>query len=286
MWAIARLPMTQVRGTDGRMVYAPDTRMYGVKGAFTNDINNGSIPGFWSRAFEVEGQDASIRDEATEDMNANYQENGSEEKVGNGKYKISKKRMNEIQDAYQRAMGLFPEGTIKTKGIVWEDVDQGNSDNPAGVRYSYNEQTERVDYELVLYQSKWYDHNALESILHMPSSDPEMAVLVHEFGHAVLFELANRKITKLSGVTTREQLIQLHDNARTEIIKKCYEIAFTDESFEEILNKIGIEISKRAERADEFIPECLSNYFTGKKKSRIAEKIARYILKLIGGLHQ
>ena len=283
-WQIARLPMTQVRGTDGRMVYVPDTSMYGVKGAFTDDINNGSIPGFWSRAFEVEGQDASIHSEATENMNANYQEDGSEEEVGNGKYEISEKRMNEIQDAYHRAMGLFPEGTIKTKRIIWEDVDQGNSDNPAGVRYSYNAQTGKYDSELVLYRCKWYDHNALESILHMPSNDPEMAILVHEFGHMALMELANDRIAEISSQLSGYGLKHLLRKKRFGIIQECYTQVLRNESFEEIINEIRAEISERALDPEELVPECMSNYFAGIKRSKIAEAITEYVLHLIGGM--
>ena len=39
-WQIARLPMTQVRGADGKTVYVPDTKMYGVKGASVNSMDN------------------------------------------------------------------------------------------------------------------------------------------------------------------------------------------------------------------------------------------------------
>lgn len=108
------------------------------------------------------------------------------------------------------------------------------------------------------------------------------SLVAHEYGHQAHNCLALKRIGyNGSGRLTAKQ-IQAFVLMRKQITQEIYLAAFTDESFQDIINSCDEELGTRARQPEELIAQSFGNHYFGKRRSRIAEAIVEYFRRGLG----
>ena len=111
-----------------------------------------------------------------------------------------------------------------------------------------------------------YDTDSIESLY------------AHEFGHAVHNALALKRAGLPFGKPLTREQVNIFKHERNKITQDIYLAAFTDETYNEIMLSINKSLGSRANDAPtELIAQSFGNYYFGKQRTAIAEKIVNYL---------
>lgn len=105
------------------------------------------------------------------------------------------------------------------------------------------------------------------------------SLIAHEIGHAAHNVLALKKCGFKYGEPLTILQAEIFKEEREKIIEKVYEIAFSDETVDEIFDACRKQLGKMAENPSELISQSFGNYYYGTTKSPIATKIVKYFKK-------
>lgn len=105
------------------------------------------------------------------------------------------------------------------------------------------------------------------------------SLIAHEIGHAAHNVLALKKCGFKYGEPLTILQAEILKEEREKIIEKVYEIAFSDETVDEIFDACRKQLGKMAENPSELISQSFGNYYYGTTKSPIATKIVEYFKK-------
>lgn len=105
------------------------------------------------------------------------------------------------------------------------------------------------------------------------------SLVAHEIGHAAHNVLALKKCGFKYGEPLTILQAEILKEEREKIIEKVYEIAFSDETVDEIFDACRKQLGKMAENPSELISQSFGNYYYGTTKSPIATKIVEYFKK-------
>ena len=102
------------------------------------------------------------------------------------------------------------------------------------------------------------------------------SLVAHEIGHAAHNVLALKKCGFKYGEPLTILQAEILKEEREKIIEKVYEIAFSDETVDEIFDACRKQLGRMAENPSELISQSFGNYYYGTTKSPIATKIVEY----------
>lgn len=106
------------------------------------------------------------------------------------------------------------------------------------------------------------------------------SLAAHEMGHNAHVALALKRSGLLYGVPLQtDQIIRLNEEY-LKILQEIYLVAFKNETFFEITEKCSNQLGTMTiEDAPELIAQSFGNYYFGKKRSKIGQRIVRYFKK-------
>lgn len=146
--------------------------------------------------------------------------------------------------------------------------------------------------KVLLNPSVWGDMQSLRNTLadlvangyHVDTQSAE-SLAAHELGHAVMHELALRRAEQRPELailmSTPQGFWEAMHTANGELVQEAYSAAFTDESYEEIMEAIKRELGTKAQtESGEFPAQCFASYYSGDHTSQIAKKVVQYYQRL------
>jgi len=113
------------------------------------------------------------------------------------------------------------------------------------------------------------------------SYDTDMieSLVAHEMGHNAHTALALKRANIKYGRSLTPIQEELFKNELFKITTEIYKAAFADETELEIFSKCATDLGTKSLNANELIAQSFGNYYYGKVKSLIAERIVKYFMK-------
>lgn len=111
-------------------------------------------------------------------------------------------------------------------------------------------------------------------------TDSVGSLTCHELGHAIHKILAMKRAGIKYGELLSSIKRALFENEMQKISIEIYNAAFTDESYEVIVEACEQELGSMVTgKPGELIAQSFGNYYYGKKKSRVAKSIVEYFMR-------
>lgn len=108
---------------------------------------------------------------------------------------------------------------------------------------------------------------------HVNIENDALANSLHERGHDLLNQLALKVLGVKEGSIVDNNTIQKINKTKLSIISKLYLKCFTNESYDEIMNRVEQEISPRAKTQSELLPEALVEALGKEKLNELAVSV-------------
>ena len=216
------------------------------------------------------------------DVRENYTEVDTSSNISG---KVSDATVRKINEAYAKIAGDFPHVEDYMDKIYFLDSDDPS---PASACLKEEPDTGKVSICLELNTKHWYNKNTMERVdaahTHIVTAQREMAIVAHESGHLICYAAALKESSYSPGSRITPMQRAAVQTTLNRIYQGCYLAAFTDESYEEIVEKIRKEVSLRATVSGaEFAAECVSQYYYGDEISDTAKKVVAFLKSRFGG---
>ncbi len=174
---------------------------------------------------------------------------------------VSEEVNKKVENVTEKIMTDFNELKGKISSFSYGDA----GDNAIA---SCNFDTQTVQNNIILSESVFSDSENLSKILSNDfiagisyETDEIESVIAHEIGHAAHNLLTLKKCGFEYGQSLTKQQAQIFKQQREKIIEKVYEIAFSDESLDEIYAACREQLGKMAENPSELISQSFGNYY-------------------------